>query len=649
VVIVYDNMLNPVAGAQITIEDAITGAIVASGTTDSSGRFSAVLQQPLYIARVRVSTGNTVEEKLVIVDRYPYVVTVTIGGGRTIVKVVDRTLSPVSVDATVDGKHVVVGNAGLAIRGGKICIDGTCIVAENANEIVFILPETLRTTYYPPPVNTTLPPINGRVWLVVHATTLDGAPVKDATVTTSHTMLKPTDSWGYTYALLPTGTTRVSVSMPNGTLVYRQDVELKSNTILIVTMPYKSRYCISTLALLGMILLAWGLPTWNATMNAWELPVTVYLLLYSATPQQITLNLTLYNVTGDVWEASKTVTLQVGEGITELIDTLTIHFNETLVGHEIRGYAEITGFEEDTDTSDNAVWSLNTFILPTFCDLKLVLLYEPVKRSKEQWYLLPEDIIKIAIGVDVPAPLSIPAQIRWLVLSRNIRGSGYIYEKVGLATLAATEPKMYWINKTFVIPWTNKIVISASVYYMWDLCPFNNYDTIPLTIDADAKIESVEIPAMVTEGSTVTIKVKIVSNIPRGEKHAVLTIFDNTTGNILARVEVPLGPEVEVPVKIKVPENPPLSKYTPFLHEPTRMLQLAIVLDAADPKPHNNIRIVTMLVHATTLTIAGMAGIALIATLAVVGIVESVMKVVEDVRGRRMRFVRRKSFVERRG
>jgi len=393
-----------------------------------------------------------------------------------------------------------------------------------------------------------------------------------------------------------------------------------------------------------MTLLAWGLPAWNADKEAWELPITLQLLVYTTTPQQVQLNLSLYNVTGGFWEASKNITLYLAEGTMELIDTLPIFFNEILVGHEVRGYAEIVEFEEDTDTGDNAIWSNNTFTLPTFCDVRLTLVYEPVKQRKGQWYLLPEDTIRVAVGAVVPAPLNVPARLDWQVLSRDIKTGEYIYEKVVSVELTPAEPQTYWVNRTFVIPWTDKLVISGRVYYKWDICPFNNHDNVTLAVDTDAKIERVEVPSIVTEGDTITLKVRIVSNVPRGEKYGVILVFDNTTGNILTRVEVPLAPEVEIPVKIKVPENPPISRYTPFLHEPSRMLQLAVVLDAPDPACENNIRTVTLLVQATPLTILAMMALAMVAVLVCVGIVKSVVKAVEDVGRRRTRFVRRKAW-----
>jgi len=110
-----------------------------------------------------------------------------------------------------------------------------------------------------------------------------------------------------------------------------------------------------------------------------------------------------------------------------------------------------------------------------------------------------------------------------------------------------------WYNTTVVVPFTDKIVVNASIYHPWEYMGWNNYINTTIPIFPDTEVSNVSVGALIVQsGQDVDVAVKLRSNaIGRG---TTISVFDEDVGDVIGTAHVEITePEMEVKLKAKAP------------------------------------------------------------------------------------------------
>jgi len=516
------------------------------------------------------------------------------------------------------------------------------------NNSIISLPMLQNSTNVPPPPlnSTEYPPIyiNGipYYWLSVQALYKDGYPFTGANVTvintgTNQTIISMlTDSTGFVNFLIPANLTikyTIDAVNPNNvTQTYHDEriLNMTQHYYFAHLLPWVSQYYTPEVWMMEL----------HFVINRGQgyfLGNVSHLIVYTIwtnKPQNVTVYLALYNVSNNnMLVGNKTVQLSLNEGINTFFDWIDVNAS---AGGYFQAFANITQFQYDTNLSNNWLWSEVQYLKP-YVDIQVFALWRPVEQ-KQDWTILPEDIIEIDIGIVLPINISnIPAMLDWKIEKYNLMNSTYDIEHGSQEEIRVVQPGIVWRNITISIPWTSKIVVLANVTHVLEDYEPNNFVNITINIDPDVKIELAEKPSFVMEGGNFKVVVNITSNVEPGKGIGWVSLVDNTTNTLIKQVEISLQPQENVTIEAKAPQNP--ASFGIF-RTPTTTHQITAKFVGYDLYPGNNE--VTF-----NLTITSYQFVTILAVIIIILIIIAVFKAlthsIADVREDYRKFVKRKT------
>jgi len=338
---------------------------------------------------------------------------------------------------------------------------------------------------------------------------------------------------------------------------------------------------------------------------------------------------------------SKTVTLPLSEGVNIFIDWISVNITSFTI---VRAFINITGWQYDTDPSNNYAWSPPRLLKP-FTDFYVVVLWRP-KQVKQSWSLLPEDVIEIDIAVHIPVNTSsIPLTLNYSISYRNLTLRTFKDITKRFEEIRTLRTGVVWRNTTLIVPWTPSIVINASIYNELDDNFMNNYANDVIDVAPNIKLEISRYTGYTTEGGDIKIVAHLKNNVDP-ELHAIawITVEDNKTAKILLRYSFGLdNPEKTLELKLKAPENPSMFW---FIRKPTdtHLLNITVVgYDVYDADDSQSIKVTVVSYQWITAVVAVAVIIIIIAAISR-AIRKSIAMSIEDEMG----YVKRKRFVHRR-
>ena len=499
----------------------------------------------------------------------------------------------------------------------------------------------------PPPLNSTAYPpiyINGTpyYWLSVQVLYQDGYPFHGANVTvidleTNLTIATGvTNGTGFVHFLIPANKTikyTVDAFNPELNETYHDErvLNMTQHYYFVHTVPWTSKYFSPEVWLKEVrFVIHRGQGYFFGNVSH-----LVLLSIWTNKPQTVTVLIGLYNVTGGTWVTNKTVTLTLSEGLNTFFEWVEVNAS---AGGRFKVFANITSWEYDTDPTNNWAWSEEQFLKP-MVDIQVFVVWRPIEQ-KQPWSLLPEDVIEIDIGIKLPINTStIPAKLMWKIEKYDLRNLVFEIERGSEEEIRIVKPGIVWRNITITVPWTSKIVVLVNATHEWEDFGYNNFINVTISIDPDVKLEVVEKPTVVMEGSIFKVVVNITSNVEPGKGIGWVSIVDNTTATLLKRVEITLEPQKTLELEVKAPENP-----TTFwiFRAPTTVHHIAAQFAGYDLYLDNNKEEFTI----TVMSYQWLTVIAIIVVIiAVLAALRALTHTIHDIRQKTRRFVKRKSFL----
>ena len=516
------------------------------------------------------------------------------------------------------------------------------------NETAINLPMYPKNATVPvlPPVNGTYPPViyegKNYYWLSVQVLWKDGYPFCGANVSVynvtdgSLIFQRYTNGTGMVHFLIPENASiKVTVNAthpedPSLTYYAEKELNMTQHYYLVFTVPWESKYYQPEVWLKELhfeVHRAQGYFFGNVSH-------LVLLTIWTNKPQNITVLIGLYNVSGESWVSNKTVSLTLEEGINTFFEWVEVN---AITGGYFKVFANITQYEYDTDPTNNWAWSEERFLKP-MVDIKVFVIWRPIEQ-KQTWTLLPEDTIEIDIGIEIPiSTTEIPAKLSWSLEKYDLKNKKYATERGTLEDIRAVEPGIIWRNVTVAIPWTSKLVLIANVTHEWEDFGYNNYVNITIPVDPDVKIAIVEKPTFLTEGQVFKVTVNITSNV-EAEKEAIgwVSLIDNSTETLIKRVQIILEPEKTIEISAKAPENP--SVFWIF-KAPTTIHTMTTLYAGYDLyMPNNKDEFKITITSYQWLTIIAIIAI----IIAVLAAIRAVTHTIHDIRLKSKKFVKRKT------
>jgi len=262
----------------------------------------------------------------------------------------------------------------------------------------------------------------------------------------------------------------------------------------------------------------------------WHLVVTK---LWTNVHQTVDLYLRLFDAENNTI-AEKTVGgVELYPGVNVYMDWLEVNITSKDF-EDVTVYAKITKYEQDTDPRNNEMVG-NTVTLKPFIDMYAVVTWSPVKQ-KVHYAILPGDVLEIDVGFVIPAKIT-DVSVSLHVDEHNLKEKR-LKSLIGRAERVAThEPTTIWRNFTVVVPYTDKIVVTANISHpLEDFTPNNNF-TLVIPIDPDTKVEAAR-PTMliVSSGAKVPVTVEITSNAI-GMLYFV-TVIDDSADELIGKVDI---------------------------------------------------------------------------------------------------------------
>jgi len=227
----------------------------------------------------------------------------------------------------------------------------------------------------------------------------------------------------------------------------------------------------------------------------------------------------------------------------------------------------------------------------------------------------------------------------WKIEKYDLRNLVFEIERGSEEEIRIVKPGIVWRNITITVPWTSKIVVLVNATHEWEDFGYNNFINVTISIDPDVKLEVVEKPTVVMEGSIFKVVVNITSNVEPGKGIGWVSIVDNTTATLLKRVEITLEPQKTLELEVKAPENP-----TTFwiFRAPTTVHHIAAQFAGYDLYLDNNKEEFTI----TVMSYQWLTVIAIIVVIiAVLAALRALTHTIHDIRQKTRRFVKRKSFL----
>ena len=322
-------------------------------------------------------------------------------------------------------------------------------------------------------------------------------------------------------------------------------IVMDKNKRIVATVPENSSYFTPEVAISNVTLkIHWGMGWYYG-----ETPHLVETWVFSNIPQTITLHYRAFDIETNETLNETDLTVNVHKGMTYVMNWVYLAVrNET---KNVAVEVTITSYEQDTNLENNKMVSNNVTIKP-FVDLSVTVLWKPI-RQKTPLAILPEDVIEIDIGFMIPCKLSgieIRADVNMHDLfTKKLRPLERHHD-----VIASFKPNTtIWYNTTVVVPFTDKIVVNASIYHPWEYMGWNNYINTTIPIFPDTEVSEVSIGALLVQsGQDVDVTVKLRSNaIGRG---TTISVFDEDVGDVIGTAHVEITePEMEVKLKAKAP------------------------------------------------------------------------------------------------
>ena len=409
-------------------------------------------------------------------------------------------------------------------------------VFDNMSITIELIPETLPTTY------------NKLEILVQYQ---DGAPYEGATVTvknnTTGTTLftQNTDALGLAEFMIESGKT-VDIFITAGNYTFNfTGVVMDKDKRIVATVPENTSYFTPEVAISNVTFkIHWGMGWYYG-----RTPHLVETWVFSNVPQTITLHYRAFDVETNESLNETDLTVDVHKGINYIMNWVYLAVrNET---KDVAVEVSITSYGQDTNLENNKMVSNSVTIKP-FIDLSVTVLWKPI-RQKTPLAILPEDVIEIDVGFMIPCKLS-GIEIRTDVNSHDLFTKKLNPLERHHDIVTSFKPNTtIWYNTTVVVPFTDKIVVNASIHHPWEYMGWNNYINTTIEIFPDTEVSDVSIGALVVQsGQDVDITVKLRSNaIGRG---TTISVFDENVEDVIGTAHVEITePEMEVKLKAKAP------------------------------------------------------------------------------------------------
>ncbi|MEM2029920.1 MAG: SpaA isopeptide-forming pilin-related protein [Archaeoglobaceae archaeon] len=353
-------------------------------------------------------------------------------------------------------------------------------------------------------------PTYSRVSVVVQYT--DGAPVEGATVTILDNVTQTTIS-----QLTTDGTGYAKFLVPRDKLI---DITASLAGKTIVPDSYRGIYTNFTERIFVFLV--------NETSPIYQPEVAIYNLslvvhrgqgyyfgnishlvvaeIYSTENQQITLYLRIFETGTNKTHSSKTVTLNVMRGLNVYMDWLEVNVTGNFT--EMMAYAKITSYQKDTNVSNNERYS-NPVIIKPYIDLYPSIMWRIIKQ-KVPYALLPDDIIEISICYYIPVALK-DIEFKHSISAFAIKEKTFKLLE-GYETKADALAGALCRNYTIPVPFTNKIIVNASVSHPFEDNGWNDRLSVEIEVMPNTAITRVETPLLVRADVPTTVKVHIKSN-----------------------------------------------------------------------------------------------------------------------------------------
>jgi len=420
-----------------------------------------------------------------------------------------------------------------------------------------------------PPLNeTTAPPItvtiNGQNysywWLSVQVIYKDGAPFHGALVTVKNAtdgsimFQKETNGTGYVFFLVPNATHLIvqvnatNPENPSQTFFEERDFTILHHTWLVFRLNWTSKYYAPEVMLTSLeVVIHRGQGYLYGNVSH-----LIMVGLWTNTPQNVTVLIELLDANTSEVLNSEMVEIPLLEGFTSKMTWIPVNASKGLY---VKAHAKIIAYENDTDLTNNELYSTAKFLKP-FLDIQVFVFYKAI-RLKVPTAVLPEDIIEIDIGAKINIPLTKPMVLKYRINYMNLKNMTFDLLQGKDENITTVAAGIVWRNFTIAVPWTSRFVINVTAVHEWEDYGENNNATITLWIDPDVKVELLT-PAlpMLTEGQVVKLKVNVTSNVEPGNGSGVLSVLDNSTERLLYRRDITLEPSRIYEVEFKAPENP---------------------------------------------------------------------------------------------
>ena len=384
------------------------------------------------------------------------------------------------------------------------------------------------------------------------------------------------------------GDTRVDIHVIAGSYEFwRRNVLVDRALWLVFTVPEKSEYYQPEVALLEFRIRIHRGQGWfygNVTH-------LLTLLIWTNVKQNVSVYVKLYDVETNATVFERVYNISLSEGINPVWLWAEVNITKPTT---VRGYAKIITYEQDTNLANNEIYS-NTVFLKPFVDIKVFVTWEIVKQ-RVLGYLLPEDVIRVSIGIQVNVNITrLPLHFRGFI---KYHTPGRIISK-SFAEDVTAFAGIVWRNYTIVVPWASKIVIYVNATHIWEDVPENNVVNETIYICPDVALGKVEVlgitrGGVIREGSVFKVRYYIYSNVE--DKDILLYVHDNTLGSGLTMQTFKITGNATIEVPVKAPMNP-VKFY--IIREPVTEHELVLGISGYDSFTQNNQRKYVIYVYST--------------------------------------------------
>jgi hypothetical protein len=523
----------PVEGADILLDRGFkyTGKTDSKGEAKfciSDGSYGFVISHPRYQTKTGTSffvAGNTYTFELTPLSQIPR--------AKLTVEVRD------AVNGTlISGASVQIGNATTVLQGytdarGRVefilTVGGYWIrvskplyheyysefrfPAENDSLYVVSL-QPMVGVWIPPGSNYTVPAPIGYVWLAVDVRYKDGAPFQGAYVYiyngTNFSNLVfsgQTDGQGLFEALLK----HKQLYRLNVTAIHRGQkwtvdyvFNASASYRLVFHTPWLSNLTLPDVGVLGV--------RFVDLYGVWGREHVIGYSIVSSLPQNVSLRVEAINYTKLVLEGVEQVlaykdeaNVPVGFGLNTLWTSLVINGSGWAL---VEPRVKITAYWNDTDPTNNVGLGPPIPFGPVV-DIRLEL-YVYLK----EWKVAARypTITSYAVENRILSDYDVPglARLTYGVEYVSAETMQYVSE-AKIHNVTVVKPRKV-VNETLVLPWTNVVNITSSLYHPYDMFPQNNIQTFFLELDEAVKFLNVSVPPTVISGKKFNVTIFMVAN-----------------------------------------------------------------------------------------------------------------------------------------